>query len=225
MSKIINYNPYLLKDYANMNYLTGYCPEVHLTENTLPERQAVLIVVSYPKQLEMFDHFTPETNAVRVVFNKPLNPKEHVNRDELYQLTTTYGLTPMGSSMLSTYDSFVFVDHNHQVVEYVLPNPRDFYLSHQPASDPVTILELQIALKELKYPEVVADMYCTSVSSIMGRVALYNHRNPNNPITPSEEYIRRLDLDLANGYTCIRVVAHSWGVHPAFITLWLSEKI
>lgn len=208
-----------------MNYLTGYCPETHLTENTLPEHQAVLTVVSYPKQLAMFDHFTPETNAVRVVFNKPLNPKEHVNRDELYQLTTTYGLTPMGSSMLSTYDSFVFVDHNYQVVEYVLPNPRDFYLCHQPASDPVAILELQIALKELKYPEVVADMYCTNVASIMTRVALYNQHNQNNPITPSKEYLRQLDIDLIQGQTYLGVVAHLWGVQPAFITLWLSEDI
>lgn len=225
MSKIINYNPYLLKDYANTNYLTGYCPEAHLTENTLPEHQTVLIVVSYPKQLEMFDHFTPEANAVRVVFNKPLSPKEYVNRDELYQLTTTYGLTDKGSRNLTNCDSFVFVDHNHQVVEYVLPNPRDFYLSHQPASDPVTILELQIALKELKYPEVVADMYCTNVASIMGRVALYNQHNQNNPITPSEEYLRQLNTDLIYGHTYLGIVARLWGVQPAFITLWLSESI
>ena len=225
MSKIITYNPYPLKDYDEMEYLIGYCPESHLVENNLPEHRAVLVVVSYPKQLEMFDHFTPGSNAVRVVFNKPINPKEYTDRDELYRLTTTYGLTPMGFDMLTTYDSFVFVDHNHQVVEYVLPNPRDFYLSHQPASEPITTLELQIALKELKYPEVVADMYYTTVASIMGRVALYNQYNPNTPVTPSKEYLRRLDLDLINGYTCIRTVAHLWGVHPAIITLWLSEDI
>lgn len=208
-----------------MWYRTGYCPETHLTENNLPEHEAVLVAVSYPKQLEMFDHFTPGSNAVRVVFNKPVNPKEHTCRDELYQLTTTYGLTPMGSSMLHTYDSFILVDHNYQVVEYVLPSPRDFYISHQPASDPVTILELQTALKELKHPEVVADMYCTNVASIMTRVVLYNQHNQNNPITPSKEYLRQLDIDLIQGQTYLGVVAHLWGVQPAFITLWLSEDI
>ena len=225
MSKIVNYNPYLLKDYADMCYLTGYCPEVHLTENTLPGYQAVLIVVSYPKQLEMFGHFTPGSNAIRVVFNKPANPKELDCRDKLYQLTTTYGLTTMGSSMLSTYDSFILINHNCQAVEYVLPNPRDFYISHQPLSTPPTILELQTALKKLKYPEIVAEKYYTSTASIMSRVALYNRYNQDNPITPSEEYLRRLELDIDQNFTCLRTAALLWGVHPALMAIWLSEDI
>lgn len=218
-----------------MDICTGYCPESHLVENELPGHRALLILVRYPKQLEMFDHykmfdFLNRDRAMRVVFNRPINTKEFNNRDEMYQLIHKYGtfplfgLTPTGSAMLPYYDSFAFVDHNARIVEYALSHSRNFVLHTQPTTVAVSSIELQTALRDLKYIETVADMYCTTVGSLMTRIAAHNLRNKTNPIVASKEYLYRLETSLIHNETTLRDEAHLWGVHPAVIALWLSEN-
>lgn len=132
-------------------------------------------------------------------------------------------IEPNAQTILVNHDAFVFVDHRGRAVEYVLPNPKSLYTCTEPISVPVGVEELQTAVIELETICAVADVYHTSVSSIMTRIQGHNLSDKLNPIIPSKEYLQTQETNAAHGDVYISHLAHQWGVTTSVMSLWLSE--